>query len=78
LIVFNLAPRVGTPPEESSIRGDARYAAHCLASSLKKFKAFEDPEGGKGFVWNSGKPYSSEAFSNLGAVAREVATRIKL
>lgn len=78
LIVFNHTPRVGTLPEEASIRSDARYGAHCIPTSLKKFKAFEDPEGGKGFVWFSSKPYSSEAFTNLGAVAREVATRVKL
>lgn len=78
VIVFNYTPRVGTLPEEASIRSDARYGAHCISTSLKKFKAFEDPEGGKGFVWFSGKPYSSEAFTNLGTVAREIATRVKL
>lgn len=78
LILFNMTPRFGTSSEEASIRTNRKYAAHCLTTTLKKYKAFEDPEGGKGFVWTSGKPYSSEAFSNLAALANEVSLRIKL
>ena len=48
----------------------------CLTHTLKKFKAFAEPEGGKGFVWVSGKPYSTEALRNLVQVASEVLQRI--
>jgi chromosome partitioning protein len=46
-----------------------------MTNTLKKFKAFSEPEGGMGFVWVSGKPYSTEAFANLVRVAKELMTR---
>lgn len=76
LILFNSTARTGVSAEESSIRADAKYAPFCLASSLKWYKAFGEPEGGSGFVWQSNKPYSASAFRNLAAVAREFRTKV--
>jgi chromosome partitioning protein len=75
-ILFNATPRVGTAPEEAAIRGDPDYAPYCMKSTLKRYKAFSDPEGGKGFVWYSGAPYSTEAYINLAGVGREFLARI--
>jgi chromosome partitioning protein len=47
-----------------------------MTNTLKKFKAFSEPEGGTGFVWASGKPYSTEAFLNLLRVAEELMGRV--
>jgi chromosome partitioning protein len=47
-----------------------------MTNTLKKFKAFSEPEGGAGFVWESGKPYSTEAFVNLLRVAEELLVRV--
>jgi len=44
-----------------------------MENTLKKFKAFSEPEGGKGFVWSSGKAYSTEALYNLIVSAKETA-----
>jgi chromosome partitioning protein len=74
-ILFNAAPRVGVSTQEAEIRADAQYQKYCMMNTLKKFKAFSEPEGGAGFVWVSGKPYSTEAFGNLLKVARELITR---
>jgi chromosome partitioning protein len=78
IILFNSASRSGVSPEEASIRANARYAKFCLPTSLKYYKAFGEPEGGKNFVWQSSKPYSTIAFSNLMSVAREFRARIKV
>jgi len=74
-ILFNATPRVGVAPQETEIRANADYAPHCMDNTLKKFKVFSEPEGGLGFVWVSGKPYSTEAFYNLMHVGRELMTR---
>lgn len=76
LILFNSTARTRVSAEESSIRADAKYAPFCLASTLKWYKAFGEPEGGNGFVWKSTKPYSTSAFQNLLAVAREFRTKV--
>ncbi|MBB3773308.1 chromosome partitioning protein [Angulomicrobium tetraedrale] len=78
LILFNSTGRTGTSSEEATIRADGKYAPYCLASTLKWYKAFGEPEGGSGFVWQSTKPYSTSAFLNLSAVAREFRTKIAL
>ncbi|WP_237479794.1 ParA family protein [Lichenibacterium dinghuense] len=78
IILFNSTARVGTSSEEAAIRADPTYAASCMTSTLKWFKAFSEPEGGKNFVWYSGKPYSTQAYLNLSSVAREFRTRIGL
>lgn len=75
-ILFNDTPRRGTPPVEVEIRRDRRFAAFCLESTLKHYKAFAEPMGGKGFVWSSKKPWSTEAFHNALTVTQELAVRI--
>jgi len=75
-ILFNGVPRQGVAMEEAQIRSNPHFAAKCLTATLKKFKAFSDPEEGAGFVWSSGAPYSSEARSNLIHVASELMTRV--
>ena len=74
-ILFNATPRNGIAPQETEIRANADYAPYCMTNTLKKFKVFSEPEGGAGFVWVSGKPYSTEAFGNLLKVASEVIAR---
>lgn len=75
-ILLNLTPRFGSTVKETAIRANPEVAKLVMTSSLKRFKAFSEPEGGNGFVWNSGKPYSSEAMRNLSVVAREVLSRV--
>lgn len=75
-ILFNGVPRQGITKEETQIRSTPAYAAACMTATLKKYKAFSDPEEGSGFVWSSGAPYSSEAKLNLVHVASELMTRV--
>jgi chromosome partitioning protein len=75
-ILFNATPRTGATKEESDIRANGKYSPLCLQATLKRYTAFTDPEGGKGFVWHSRKPWSTEALRNLLAVSREFALRI--
>lgn len=75
-ILFNAVPRFGHAPEETEIRAVAEYAPYCLTNTLKKYKAFSEPEGGSGFVWTSGKPYSTEALYNIQEVTRELLKRV--
>ncbi len=74
-ILFNCTPRGHITNQEVEIRANASFAPFCMSNTLKKFKAFAEPEGGQGFVWVSGRPYSTEAFSNLLRVAQELMTR---
>jgi chromosome partitioning protein len=78
IILFNATKRSGVSPEEAAIRGDAKFAPFCLTNSLKWYKAFGEPEEGSGFVWLSNKPWSTSAFVNLFAVAREFRNKIGL
>jgi len=75
-ILFNLAPRVGTLSEETRIRGNPNFRNYCLTATLKRYKAFSDPEDGQGFVWFSKKPHSTSAFLNALAVTNEFVDRI--
>lgn len=75
-ILFNQSPRIGMLAEEAEIRGKPEYAKYCLTNSLKWYRAFSDPEGGAGFVWVSGKPYSDQAFQNLHAVTQELLKKV--
>jgi len=75
-ILFNSAPRSSISREEAEIRADSAYTPLCLTATLKKYKVFAEPEGGRGFVWASGKPYSTEAFRNLLRVAEEFIGRV--
>lgn len=78
-ILFNLIPRSGpTPKVENEIRNHPKYGPHCLKRTLKKYKVFSEPEEGRGFVWVSGKPYSTEAYNALWYLVDEFATRIDL
>jgi len=78
IILFNATARKGVSIEETSIRSDPKFASYCLPSTLKLFKAFAEPEGGKHFVWQSKKPYSATAFQNLLGVARDFRDKINL
>ena len=78
IILFNATARNGVSVEETSIRSDPKYASYCLPSTLKYFKAFGEAEGGRHFVWQSKKPYSTTAFNNLMSVARDFRARIKI
>ncbi len=75
-ILFNATSRVGMSTQEAAIRSNKDYAPYCLNNTLKKFTAFADPEEGKGFVWYSVKPYSTEALTNLIRVGTELMARI--
>lgn len=75
-ILFNQTPRFGILRQEKQIRSDPQFAKHCMTNTLKWYKAFSEPEGGRGFVWVSGKPYSTQAFHNLLQVSRELVARI--
>lgn len=75
-ILFNNVPRVGITPEEVAIRANKDFTSHCMASTLKRYKVFTEPEEGKNFVWNSAKPYSTEALWNLVRVSSELLARI--
>jgi chromosome partitioning protein len=75
-ILFNSVPRTGTSVEETQIRANPLFSKFCMDNTLKWYQAFADPQGGIGFVWSSGKPYSTEAFRNAIAVTREFIDRI--
>lgn len=76
IILFNATDRVGISDEETQIRGNPDYASFCLKFSLKKYKAFRDLDGGKGFVWTNKKSYSTEAWHNAYSVTKELLQRI--
>lgn len=75
-VLFNAMPRGGATDEETQIRAAPELAPLCFKESLKRYKAFAEPMGGKGFVWKSKRPYSGEAAMNLSAVMQELVTRI--
>lgn len=75
-ILFNAVARVGISKEETQIRGNSAFAGYCLSNTLKRYSAFEEPEDGKGFVWHSKKPYSTEASRNIMTVTRELLNKI--
>lgn len=76
LILFNATSRVGISIDETQIRADAKYSAFCLKSTLKKYKAFTELDGGKGYVWTNKKSYSKESWLNLYTVTKEFMQRI--
>lgn len=76
-ILFNLTSRLKMSNEETQIRSDPKFSKLCMNETLKYFKAFSDPWEGRGFVWVSGKPYSTLAFHNLLRVAEEFLKRIE-
>lgn len=76
IILFNRTNRAKPSSIETSIRTNPNFSGYCLTNTMHYFKAFQEPEEGKGFVWLSKKPYSSEAFNNILRVTREVFQRI--
>lgn len=75
-IIFNKVPRTGHVSEELAIRANPKYSKYCLSETLRRYSAFTDPQEGKGFVWYSSKPYSTEAYRNLLAVAAEFGSKV--
>jgi chromosome partitioning protein len=75
-ILFNLTERTGISPVEQQIRSNSKYADYCLQTTLKRYGAFNELDGGKGYVWLNKKPYSSQAWWNLATVTKEFLTRI--
>ena len=76
MILFNRVPRSGRPSEELEIRRDPQFQGMCLQNTLKQYAAFAEPMGGKGFVWESKKPWSTRAFQNALNVTTEIEARI--
>ncbi len=76
-ILFSAVPRSHVTQEETQIRADLNFAPSCMINTLKRYKAFSEPEGGRNFVWVSGRPYSTEALGNLIRVSEELMVRIK-
>lgn len=74
-ILFNMTNET-ISQTEASVRAHKRFAAHCMRNSLRKYKAFSDPLNGSGFVWDSSRPWSTLAYSNLRAVVDELVTRL--
>lgn len=75
-ILFNKAPRTGSDPAEATIRKDGAFSKYCMVNTFKKYKIFSEPSGGRGFCWNSQKPYSTEAMTNVDQVAHELIQKI--
>jgi chromosome partitioning protein len=76
-ILFNATKRVGVSNEENDIRSNKRFVGLYMNSTLKRYRAFSEPVDGKGFVWHSRKPWSTQALSNLYEVATEFLKRIQ-
>ncbi|MBN9043266.1 MAG: hypothetical protein BGP05_04155 [Rhizobiales bacterium 62-47] len=74
-ILFNATSRVNVSPQEVEIRGNKDFSGFCMQNTLKKYKAFSEPEGGKGFTWSSTRAYSTEALANLINVGSELMDR---
>lgn len=71
-ILFNDVPRTGVLALENSIRNNKSYKDFCMTTTLKHYSVFGEPEEGVGFVWDSKKPWSTQAFLNLMSVTREI------
>ncbi|WP_160321690.1 ParA family protein [Bradyrhizobium pachyrhizi] len=74
-ILFNATSRAIVSPQEIEIRSHKDFGPVCMESRLRKYKAFSEPEGGKGFTWTSTRAYSTEALGNLLAVGQELIKR---
>lgn len=75
-ILFNLTERAGISKEEIAIRSNRKFSKLCMGATLKRYTAFSEPLYGKDFVWYSRKPWSTQAFQNIYAVAKEFINRI--
>ncbi|MDN2704483.1 ParA family protein [Janthinobacterium sp. SUN100] len=75
-ILFNLAGRSGVEKAEVEIRANKNYESFCLKHTLKRYSAFNELDGGKGFLWENKKAYSTEAWKNASQVTSEFLKRI--
>jgi chromosome partitioning protein len=75
-ILFNMTHRKYVSPEEVAISSNPKFREYCMAKTLKRYKVFAEPYEGLGFVWTSGKPWSTQAFRNLLEVCTELNERI--
>lgn len=73
-VLFN---REGKDPSPSQleIRGNPRYAKHCLATVVRESTFYSRPLGGENFLWWSGLPHWSRAAGRLHNLANEIVTR---
>lgn len=75
-ILFNLTDRYGISKEEKQIRENKKYEEFCLENTMKRYSAYNELEGGKGFLWQNKKSYSTEAWTNARKVTLEFLIRI--
>jgi chromosome partitioning protein len=75
-ILFNMTIPGQVSETENLIRREPKYKELCMNNTLHTYKAFADPSGGRGFAWNSGKPWSDTAWHNVGLIAEEYMERI--
>ncbi|WP_290600306.1 ParA family protein [Janthinobacterium sp.] len=75
-ILFNLTGRNGVTRTETEIRDNKKYESSCLKNTLKKYSALNDLDGGKGYLWQNKKSYSTEAWRNAVQVTGEFLFRI--
>lgn len=71
-ILFNRTSRTKISSQEKLIRANKELSPICLKTTLKKYSAFAEPADGQGFVWLSNKAYSTEAYFNARALAKEI------
>lgn len=76
-IIFNKTRDV-ISKTESVVRAQKQFAPHCMTKTLRQYKAFSDPLNGSGFVWESTKPWSTSAYSNLRQVSEELIARLEI
>jgi chromosome partitioning protein len=77
-ILFNLTSPSKDSSAEAIIRKNPRFANKCMTASLKEYRIFSEPLAGQGFVWDSNKPYSTQALKNLTEVAEEFIQKVKI
>jgi chromosome partitioning protein len=82
-ILFNATEQVlHATGEELAIRSSPQFqknlAVYCTSTRLKWFKAFSDAADGQDFVWQSSKPHSTRAWTNLYSVVDELVQRLVL
>lgn len=79
-ILFNLTKRtVISTTQELDIRRHPEFSDKLfMTATLKFYTVFSQPLEGKGFVWHSRKPWSTQAFHNLYRVAEEFINRIEI
>jgi len=76
-VLFNMTTEGIKSTFEKSIRNNAEFRTLCMSNTLHRYKALADPADGRGFAWNSGKPWSDTAWLNVIKVADEFMQRIE-